>query len=131
MTSLAVAELMTPSPIHVRPGASVDQALSQMGEADVRHLPVVDAAGRLVGIVSDRDLLRVISKPGGGQLKMQDVMTRDVLTVRPTTLAREASGLLLDHKIGGLPVIDDDGRLVGMVTETDFLRVAHQALGGI
>jgi CBS domain-containing protein len=123
---LEVAALMTPSPLTVRRSATVRQALAKMRAADVRHLPVVDAHGRLAGFLSDRDLLGA----GDDERKVEEVMAADVLTVRPTTLAREVSALLLDRKIGAVPVADDEGHLVGIVTETDFLRIAHEALGG-
>lgn len=124
---LSVAALMTPSPLCVRRGVTVRQALARMREADVRHLPVVDGHGRIVGFLSDRDLLRAES----GDRKVEEVMTTDVITVRPATLAREVSALLLDRKIGAVPVADDDGKVLGIVTETDFLRIAHEALGGL
>lgn len=123
---LSVAGLMTPSPLCVRRTVTVRMALARMRRADVRHLPVVDTHGRLVGFLSDCDLLRA-----DGDRKVSEVMTTDVLTVRPTTLAREVSALLLDRKIGAVPVADDAGQVVGIVTETDFLRIAHDALGGL
>jgi CBS domain-containing protein len=126
-----VADLMTPAPLCVRGSVTVRTALLRMRGADVRHLPVVDAHGRLIGFLSDRDLLRAEGAPGGGDRKVEEVMTTDVLTVRPTTLASEVSALMLDRKIGAVPVSDDRGQVVGIVTETDFLRIAHEALGGV
>jgi CBS domain-containing protein len=123
---MTVADLMTSPVLVVRVDATARAALLRMRRADVRHLAVTDADLRLVGVLSDRDLVRV-SPPGR---RVRALMTGDVLTVRPETLAREASALLLDHKIGALPVVDEEGRVVGMITETDFVRVAHQALGG-
>jgi CBS domain-containing protein len=90
-----------------------------------RHLPVVDDAGRLVGLVSHRDVLAAGS---AAPLKVSAVMTRDIWTVRPDTLASIAGATLLDHKYGCLPVVDDVGILVGIVTERDFLRFAIKAL---
>ena len=123
---MTVADLMTAPAIVVRSDITARTALARMRRADVRHLAVTDAHERLVGVLSDRDLVRV-TPPGK---KVRALMTADVLTVRPETLAREASALLLDNKIGALPVVDGEGRVIGMVTETDFVRVAHQALGG-
>jgi CBS domain-containing membrane protein len=120
---MTVADLMTTPPLVVRPSATTAWARTRMRRADVRHLAVVDARGQLAGILSDRDLAR----PGR---TVADVMTSSPLSVRPETRASEASALLLDHKIGALPVVDEEGRVVGIVTETDFLRLAHQALGG-
>ena len=100
----------------------------------IRHLPVVDG-GRLVGMVSHRDLLRAQSRllakasvepPPGTRVvsvNVAEIMTKDVLTVSPTTAASEAARLLLVNKTGCLPVVED-GELVGIVTEADFLKWA-------
>jgi CBS domain-containing membrane protein len=104
-----------------------------------RHLPVVDDAGRLVGLVSHRDLLAAqISTRTGltveerravqADVRVGEIMTRDVWSVRPDVNASIAAATLLDHKYGCLPVIDDAGVLVGIVTEHDFLRFAAKVL---
>jgi CBS domain-containing protein len=92
----------------------------------VRHIPVVGARNRLVGILSNRDLLRSIGGPRGRAIG--DIMTRRVHTVRASDPARRAVDLLLEHKIGCVPVLGDDEQLVGIVTETDFLRIARDTL---
>ena len=89
----------------------------------LRHLPVIDDDRRLVGLVSHRDLLRARD-----QVRVSDIMTRDVWTVEPDTLASVAGQTLLDHKYGCLPVVDPDRRLVGIITERDFLRFAIKAI---
>ena len=105
----------------------------------LRHLPVVDESGRLVGLVSHRDILRAqISSLTGltdGQrrarqehVKVSQIMTRDVWTTEPEAHASNAGQLLLDHRFGCLPVIDASGRLVGIVTERDYLRFAVKAI---
>ena len=99
----------------------------------VRHLPVVDDAGKLVGLVSHRDLLRVqISSLTGltetqrrawqSDVRMGQIMTKDVWTIHPETDAAVAGRTLLDHEFGCLPVVDDHDRLVGIVTERDFIK---------
>jgi acetoin utilization protein AcuB len=98
----------------------------------VRHLPVVDADGALVGIVTDRDLRQVVFAPSiqerlGGSvdalkdLTIRDVMTWSVVTARPDMSIREAASVLHERKIGALPVVER-GRVVGMLTERDVLR---------
>ena len=122
---LAVRDLMTTSVISVRPGTTVHEAQEEMHVADIRHLPVVDERQRLVGILSDRDLLRA-----AGRRTVAEIMTRDVVSVTPDTPARTAAAEMLGNKIGALPVLGEDFELVGLVTETDFLRIALHALGG-
>lgn len=123
---VTVAEIMTPSPFVIGAADRVGQALRQMQLGSFRHLPVVDEENRVVGIVSQRDLLTAET----GSVSVGSVMCADVKAVRPETAAHEAAYVLLRHKIGCVPVLDDDGVLVGIVTETDFLHVAYTALGG-
>jgi acetoin utilization protein AcuB len=127
---LTVRDLMTTALVTVHPDASIGEALETMRMADIRHLPVTDRRGRLVGIVSDRDLLHLPAKGKHAAHRVEEVMSRDVLSVAPGTLAREAAALLLGRKIGALPVLDDELALVGVITETDFLRLVVETLGG-
>ncbi|MBP6632581.1 MAG: CBS domain-containing protein [Kofleriaceae bacterium] len=104
-----------------------------------RHLPVIDEEQRLVGLVSHRDLLRAqISNLIGltpeqrqarqADVQVKDLMTIDVWRVHPDTRASIAGQTLLDHRFGCLPVVDDTGVLVGIITERDFLRFAIRTL---
>lgn len=126
--ALTVADLMTTAVISVRGTETVRAALADMQMGAFRHLPVLDERGHLIGILSDRDILRTLQLPH--PIPVAEVMTRDVVTVRPTTPAHKAAMLLLEHKIGSVPVVDDSGALVGMLTETDFVEVSHRALLG-
>ncbi|MCC6748230.1 MAG: CBS domain-containing protein [Deltaproteobacteria bacterium] len=130
LTELTVADVMSADPITIEEDATVGQADLEMRGGDIRHLPVRDRHDRLVGMLSNRDLLRALGRGAGGTLRVGDVMSAEVRTVRPESRACEATLLLLDHKIGALPVVDDRGRLVGLVTETDFVRLVHRLLGG-
>jgi CBS domain-containing membrane protein len=105
----------------------------------LRHLPVTTEDARVVGLVSHRDLLRAqISSLTGltedqrrarqEAVRIRDVMTRDVWTVQPDTLASVAGRTLLDHKYGCVPVVDANHVLIGIVTERDFLKFAIKAL---
>jgi CBS domain-containing membrane protein len=104
-----------------------------------RHLPVIDNDRRLVGLVTRSDVLRAqISALSGltedqrrarqDEVRIRQLMTRDVWTVTPNALASHAGQTLLDHKFGCLPVIDQDRVLCGIVTERDFLRFAIKTL---
>jgi CBS domain-containing membrane protein len=104
-----------------------------------RHLPVIDTERRLVGLITQRDILRgqisvlVGLSPNERRARQEEIqiktlMTRDVWTVTPGTLASHAGQTLLDHKYSCLPVVDEDRVLRGIVTERDFLRFAIKAL---
>ena len=125
---LTVADLMSTALITAKPKDLILRAEEDMAVADIRHLPIVDDRNHLVGIVSNRDLLRAV---GSGKRRLiGEVMTSKVRVVRPHTPAREAAQLMISHKIGALPVVGDEMELVGIITETDFLQVAVRALGG-
>jgi CBS domain-containing protein len=126
MKHTRVDELMTTMVLTVGPDDHVSRARDLMTGADVRHLPVVDAERRVVGILSNRDLLLAMFADG----KVDAVMSRKVRFVRAGCLAEEAVSLMLAEKIGAVVVLDDTDRLVGIVTETDFLVAAQHALRG-
>jgi CBS domain-containing protein len=121
-----VEDVMTTALTTIHPEQPVESADLEMKLADVRHIPVVGPKNRLVGILSNRDLLRSVGGPRGRSIG--DIMTRRVHTVRASDPARRAVDLLLEHKIGCVPVLGDEEQLVGIVTETDFLRLARESL---
>jgi len=131
---------MTQNPITVNPDTSVPDALRLMREHKVRRLPVVDRHGKLVGIVSDKDLLYASPSPATtlavweipellGKLRVEKVMTHGVITVTEDTALEEAARIMADSKIGGLPVMRG-GSLVGIITETDLFKSLLELLGG-
>ncbi|WP_306817775.1 CBS domain-containing protein [Archangium lipolyticum] len=98
----------------------------------IRHLPVV-RNGKLIGLVTHRDLLRAAAQRGGADPAKQplwasDVMVRDVKTVQADTSTREAVKLMLDNKYGCLPVVGADGQLIGIITEADMVRFAQHLI---
>jgi CBS domain-containing protein len=122
-----VSDLMTRDPLVVaHADDSVRHAARMMAAAEIRHLPVVDELGALVGIVSQRDLLACDDR----EARVGDIMSEEVVTVAPETAAYEAALLLWTRRIGCVPVTCDDGSLVGLLTESDFVRVAYALLGG-
>ena len=106
-------------PVTIRRGSTVAEALHMMEEYHIGGIPVVDENGRLVGIVTNRDL-RFESDPSR---KIDDVMTsHDLVTTSQTTDLNEAARILQRHKIEKLPVVDSDGKLIGLVTYKDITK---------
>lgn len=127
-----VRDIMTCPVRTVRRDAPLTEVLQLMEQGGFRHVPVVDEAGRLVGILTDRDLAHRATGPMGflearernealAAIEIYEVMTDDPLTVPPTASLPEAARLMMDHRISSLPVVDH-GAVLGLVTATDFLR---------
>jgi CBS domain-containing protein len=130
-TAVTVRDLMTQNPTTLDRNETLDLAESIMNLGRIRHLPVIED-GRIVGIVSQRDLFRsaLITALGFGRkttdtliktIKIKEIMTKKVVTISPEANIKDAARLMIDKKIGCLPVVEGD-RLVGIVTETDMLR---------
>jgi CBS domain-containing protein len=135
---LAVRTYMHFAPLTGHKDDLVSQAQQRMHSAAIRHLPIVTEDGKLIGLLSDRDLRQAgassvapLTRYEAPLLLMtrmvKDMMTTNVYTVTEETSVAAAGQLLLDHKLGCLPVIDTDHRLVGILTVTDLLR-AYVAL---
>ena len=120
MVVMFVKERMSPRLITLHPEASLAEARALLDRHRIRHLPVVEE-GRLVGIITDRDIRSAASGSSLEQVKVGEAMTRNVITVAPEAQVQEAAKLLLTHRIGGLPVLKG-GELVGIITETDLLK---------
>jgi CBS domain-containing protein/gamma-glutamyl:cysteine ligase YbdK (ATP-grasp superfamily) len=125
-----VGQFMGTDVYTVRPGDPVDLAARMMDWRQVRHLPVEDDHGTLVGLLSFRDLLRLVASPetGAGELTVADIMHKDPLTVAVDTPTLDALTLMRERNIGSLPVVDGDGRLIGLVTVYDLLEIAGKVL---
>jgi acetoin utilization protein AcuB len=109
---MKVRELMSKGVVTIEDSATCHEAVERMMRSQVRHLPVVDRRGALVGVVTDRDLKAVtVSK----------VMSAPAVCVAADDALETAARRMLDDKIGALPVLDA-GRLAGIITETDLLR---------
>jgi CBS domain-containing protein len=126
---LSVGDLMSTALVTVNASESIKEAHAEMEVGIIRHLPVVDDRGRLVGMLSDRDILAALH--GRKPRHVADVMTRDVITTAADTPAHVAAETMLARGVGSLPVLDSTGALVGIVTITDFLAVARRALLGL
>lgn len=123
---LTVSDLMSTALITINAQEHLAEARSDMELGVIRHLPVVDDEGNLVGVVSDRDLIKTPTKR-----KVSDVMSRELITIQPEAPAHVAASLMLDNCIGSVPVVDDQGGLVGVVTLTDYVELARRQLLGL
>lgn len=130
--SIRVADCMTASPLTVSPQTSLREALELMMRKHVRHLPVVDAGAKLVGMVTDRDLRRVSPSPLAPSAReeamaamdttsVEKVMVREPTTVRVDQPLSDAVKVMVEKKYGALPVVQG-GRLVGILSQIDVLR---------
>jgi CBS domain-containing membrane protein len=130
--ALKVKERMTKNPVTIKPKDGIKSAIRIMERGRFRHLPVVDENGNLVGMVSDRDI-RLI-RPSLATMSPEDAMVQlwsisvqqaavfDPVTVGPDTSLKDAGELMLRWQVGGLPVVEDKHKLVGIITYTDLLR---------
>jgi CBS domain-containing protein len=122
---LTARELMTESPHVVDATSTLQTAIEKLQALDIRHLPVVDSDGALVGMLSDRDLRPYLSSYFSGialEASVASIMTSDVIAVDVEADAAEIVDLMLDHKIGAVPVVDAEKTLVGIVSYIDLLR---------
>jgi CBS domain-containing protein len=126
-----IGQFMTQEVFTVRSEDLVDLAASMMDWERVRHIPVEDDEGKLVGLISHRDLLKLVARGLGAKnadpVTVGDIMRKDLVTVQPDTTTLEAIRQMRANKVGCLPVCED-GRLVGIVTERDFLDVAQKLM---
>ena len=129
---MLVKDRMTRHPLTIHTGASISETHRYMQEQNIRHLPAVDKSGKMVGLVAEDDLLK--AEPSSAtslsvweihslldRITVKQVMVRDVLTATEDMPIEEAAHLMLEHKIGCLPVMRDD-KLVGIITESDLFR---------
>jgi len=136
-----VRERMSSPAVTITPETTFQEALKLMRDRKFRRLPVVDEDGRLVGIVSERDLLHASPSPATSlsvfeinyllwKLKIADMMTHNVISIASDAPIENAAGLMVSNKVGGLPVVDRDNKVVGLITETDIFRAFVELLGG-
>lgn len=127
-----VRERMTRSPATVTPDGGLKDAIWKMEHGHFRHLPVVDEHAKLIGMLTDRDVRQIkpslafTSKEDAAvqlwSLSVQQAAVFDPISVKPETSLKEAAELMLRWHVGGLPVVDERDKLVGMLTYTDILR---------
>jgi acetoin utilization protein AcuB len=114
---------MTKQPVFVRERTYVRDAIDLLQSLDIRHLPVVNEDREIVGMLSDRDLRDPSSN--GVESRVCDVMSSNVFAVEEEDDVKDAVELMLENKIGAVPVVDGDGALVGIISYVDALRAAR------
>jgi acetoin utilization protein AcuB len=136
-----VSRSMTQKVITTGPEADVFDAYEKMTQNRIRHLPVIDANGRLIGIVTDRDIrsalpysmikdpIRTADAEKVKNLKVMDIMTADPKTLGPHHTIQDALVLIQDLRVGALPVVDKEGKLKGILSVRDLLRAFINVLG--
>lgn len=136
-----VSRSMTRGVVTIGPDATVFQAQEFMAQHKIRHLPVVVEGDKLVGIISDRDIRSALPfeyfKAGIGpeekaklqDLRVKDIMTRNLITISPAYTIQDALMLIQNAKVGALPVVDEAGRLKGILSVRDLLRAFVNVLG--
>jgi CBS domain-containing protein len=119
-----VRELMTESPRTVPPDASAVDAAKVMQNEDAGVVPIVEDDGRLVGVVTDRDIaLRVVAEGREpDSTKVAEIASQNLATVDPQQDIDEALRLMAEHQVRRLPVVEEDGRLVGILAQADVAR---------
>jgi acetoin utilization protein AcuB len=136
---MLVKNRMSHPVITVEPDMPIMEALNLMKTKKIRRLPVVDGKGNMIGIVSNEDLLDAGPSDATslsvweinylvGKITVKKVMTKDVLTVNEDTPIEEAARIMVDNKVGGLPVMSGN-KLVGVITESDLFKILLELMG--
>ncbi len=137
---MLIENWMTKDVVTATPETSMMKAARLMKERGISRLPVVDEKGVLLGLVSDRDIKEASPSKATtldmhelyyllAEIKLKDIMTRKVVTIGPGETIEQAAALMLEHKIGGLPVVDEQRKVVGVVTHSDIFKVLVRITG--
>ncbi len=137
---MLIKDWMTRDPITINEETSMIKAIHIMKERRFRRLPVVNSQGRLVGMVTDRDLKEASPSKATtldvhelyyllAELRVREIMTRDPISVREDDTVEHAAQVMLEHTISGLPVQDAGGKLVGILTQSDVFRAFMHITG--
>ncbi|MCC6904760.1 MAG: CBS domain-containing protein [Anaerolineae bacterium] len=136
---MLVRDAMTSRPITVHPESDCLAAIALMRAGRFSRIPVVDETNRLVGVVSDDDVASLevtrttksdAFRSDGVLVRVEEVMSAEVFTITPDYPLEEAASLMVRHRVGCLPVVDDSLHVVGIITETDVFQTFVQVLGG-
>ena len=121
---------MTSNPTAITPETTAQEAAQLMKTEDVGSLPIVED-GRLVGVITDRDLaIRALAEGRGAETAVNEIASKDLVTVDPQQSLEEAARLMAEHQVRRLPVVEEDGRLVGVLAQADVAQAGHDTLTG-
>jgi CBS domain-containing protein len=126
---MLVKNYMTKTPVTIRQDADYGTAFDIMEAKNLHHLPVVDAAEAVVGILTRRDLQLAARHFQEAPVEVVEVMHTPVFTTTADTPLVKAAAIMMENRIGCLPVLDDRKQVVGMVTETDLFRALIDSIG--
>lgn len=137
---MLIANWMTKNVITITPDRSMMKASKLMKDNTISCLPVIDEDGKLVGIVSDRDVKEASPSKATtldmhelyyllSEIKVKDIMTKKVVTIREDETVEKGATLMLENHFGSLPVLDEEGRVVGIMTDTDVFKVLVEISG--
>ncbi len=133
MAGPRVRDWMTRRPVTIRRGTSILATRGVMDDEQVRRLLVVDDDGSLIGVVTSGDLREAWPSPVSSlepferkaalsEIPIEDMIDADPITIQPDATIQEAADLMFQHKIGGLPVVEDNDHLIGVITQSDLIR---------
>jgi len=136
---MLIGERMSQPVITIHPDVPVQEAIALMTKEGIRRLPVVDQRGQLIGIVTNLDLLHASPSDATSlsvwelnylisKITVDEIMSKDVITVAKDLPVEEAARIMADNKIGGLPVLEDH-TVIGIITETDLFKIFLELLG--
>lgn len=137
---MLIANWMTKDVITITPDRSMMKASKVMKDKNISRVPVVDENGKIIGIVSDRDIKDASPSKATtldmhelyyllSEIKVKDIMTKKPTTIRADGTVEKAAVLMLEGNFGGLPVVDDDNVVVGIITDTDIFKVLVEISG--
>jgi CBS domain-containing protein len=128
--SHTIRDAMTANPRTIEAGTTAKEAASVMKSEDVGSIPIVDG-DRLVAIVTDRDIaLRIVAEGKGAETTVGEIASRDLVTIDPEQTLDEAARLMGQHQLRRLPVVEEDGKLVGILAQADVAQAGHDTLTG-
>ena len=125
-----VQEAMTSNPTTITPDTTAQEAARKMKSEDAGSLPVLDG-DQLVAIVTDRDIaLRIVGEGKGPETTVGEIASKDLVTIDPQQTLEEAARLMGEHQLRRLPVVEEDGKLVGILAQADIAAAGHDLVTG-